>query len=90
MLDNIGITVQQKGDESRGVQIPGTNTTSGQGGGDTTTAPSKGKGKAMQVIASDDKVLSDDDASLQRWLRSICSTGSMVGGPTPVEPRSRR
>jgi hypothetical protein len=57
-------------------------TVGGQGRDDTTTAPSKGKRKAMRVIASDDEVPSNDDALLQRQLRSICSAGSTVGGPT--------
>jgi hypothetical protein len=48
-LADIGIIVQQKGDESRGVQIPGMDTAGGQGGGDTTTTLSKGKGKAVRV-----------------------------------------
>jgi hypothetical protein len=61
-------------------------TAGGLGGGTTTMAPSKGKGKVAQVSASNNEVSSDDDALLQRRLRSIRSTGSMVGGPTPVEP----
>jgi hypothetical protein len=65
-LDDIGFTVKQKGDECWGVQIPWTDAIRGQGGGNTTTAPSKGKGKVMQVIASDDEVSSNDDALLER------------------------
>jgi hypothetical protein len=87
MLDDIGVIVQQKGDESRGVQIPGMDTAGGQDGDDTTAAPSKVKGTAMQVIYSDDEVLSDDDAPLQRRLRSIYSARLVVGGPTLVEPQ---
>jgi hypothetical protein len=86
-LDNIGIAVWQKGDESQDVQIPRTDTAGGQGGGDTTTAPSKGKGKAVRAITNDNEVSSDDDAPLQRWLRSIRSTGSTAGGPPPTGPR---
>jgi hypothetical protein len=61
-------------------------TAGGLGGGTTTMAPSKGKGKVVRVSASNNEVSSDDDALLQRRLRSIRSTGSAVGGPTSVEP----
>jgi hypothetical protein len=41
----------------------GYHTVGDQGDNDTTTAPSKGKGKPMWVIASDDEVSSDDNVS---------------------------
>jgi hypothetical protein len=56
MLDNIGVVVQQNCHKSWGVQIPRTDSAGGEGDDDSTMAPSKGKGKAVQVIASDDEV----------------------------------
>jgi hypothetical protein len=46
-MDDIGIALIQRGDQSRGVQIPGTGTTGGQGGVASTPDPSKGKGKVV-------------------------------------------
>jgi hypothetical protein len=64
-MDNSGIAKFQRGDQSWGVQILGTDVASGQGGADTTSAPSKSTGKAMWIIHNDDEVSSDDDIPLQ-------------------------
>jgi hypothetical protein len=80
-LDDIGIAMRQKGDESRGVQIPGPDTAGGPGVSSADPNASKGSGKAVTPVRSDNEVLSDDDHPLQR-RRSLHSDGCPVGGPT--------
>jgi hypothetical protein len=65
-MDDIGIALIQRGDQSRGVQIPGAGAAGGQGGAAPSPAPTKGKGKVVRVIHSDDEVSSDDDVPVQR------------------------
>jgi hypothetical protein len=61
-LDDIDVVARQRGDESRGVQILGTNVADGQGGASTSPGSSKGKGKvAPQIILSDTEVISEED-----------------------------
>jgi hypothetical protein len=83
-LDNIDIAVLQKGDESRGVQIPETDVADGLGGVSSGPNPSKGKGKATAPICSDDEVSLDDDEPLQRRRRLLCYDGVPVNGPPPT------
>jgi hypothetical protein len=82
-LDNIGITTRQRGDESRGVQIPRADIAGGQGGVSTGPGSDKGKGKvAPQIVLSDTEVSSEeDDVPLQRRMRLFRSDGSTVGRP---------
>jgi hypothetical protein len=47
LMDDVGIAPIQRGDQSRGVQIPGTGTAGGQGGAASTPPPSKGKGNVL-------------------------------------------
>jgi hypothetical protein len=65
-LDDIDFTAWQRGDESRGVQIPGTD---------------KGKGKAVLSIGSDDEVSSNNDHPLNRRRRLLHNNGSAISGP---------
>jgi hypothetical protein len=46
-MDDVSIVPIQRGDQSRGVQIPRTSVMGGQGGAVSTPAPSKGKGKVV-------------------------------------------
>jgi hypothetical protein len=63
-LDNICIAVLQKGDESRGVQIPRADVAGGPGGVSTGLDTGKGKGKVAAPVGSNDEVLANDDHSL--------------------------
>jgi hypothetical protein len=65
-MDDISIALIQRGDQSRGVQIPGSGAAGGQGGAAPSLAPTKGKGKVVRVIHNDDEVSSDDDVPVQR------------------------
>jgi hypothetical protein len=60
------------------VRIPGTGVVGGQGGAVSTPAPSKGKGKVVRVVHINDKVSSDDDVPLQRWMRAPNSSRSVA------------
>jgi hypothetical protein len=46
MLDDIDIAVQQRGDQSRGVHIPGTGAVCSRRSDDVASGPDKGKEKA--------------------------------------------
>jgi hypothetical protein len=89
LMDNIGIALVQRGDQSRGIRIPGIGTAGGQGGAVSTPAPSKDKGKVVRVIHNDDDVSFDDDVPLQRRRRVTSHDGSAAGGPplTATIPR---
>jgi hypothetical protein len=63
-MDDVGIAPIQRGDQYRGIQIPGASAAGGKGGAVPTPAPSKGKGKVVRVICSDNEVSSDDDVPL--------------------------
>jgi hypothetical protein len=89
LMDDVGITLIQRDDQSRGVQIPGAGAAGGQGGTTPSLAPSKGKGKVVRVICSDNEVSSDDDVPLQRWMRVRGRGKSTVGGPPPAAPTPR-
>jgi hypothetical protein len=80
-LDEIGITVWQKGDEYHGVQIPGADVAGGSGVPSAGPNTSKGKGKAVMPIRSDDEVSSNDDQLLQMRRRLLHSDGCPVNGP---------
>jgi hypothetical protein len=73
-MDDVSIALIQRGDQYRGIQIPGTGAAGGQGGTARSPTPSKGKGKVMRVILIDDEVSSDDDVPLQRCMRA-CGQG---------------
>jgi hypothetical protein len=60
-LDEIGLAVRHKGDESRGVQIPGTDVAGGPSTPSAGSGPRKGKGKVATPVPSNDEVSSDDD-----------------------------
>jgi hypothetical protein len=61
-LDNIGIAVRQRGDESRGIHIPRVDIASSQGCVSTSPGSGKGKGKAApQIILSNTEVSSEED-----------------------------
>jgi hypothetical protein len=61
-LDDIGIIAQQRGDESRGIQIPVAGIADGQGSASTDPSCGKGKGKAApRIILSDTEVSSEED-----------------------------
>jgi hypothetical protein len=60
-LDEIGIDVRLKGDESRGALIPEADVAGGPGGMSTSPNASKGTGKVAMPVHSDDEVLSYDD-----------------------------
>jgi hypothetical protein len=91
MLEDIGITARQRGDESWGMQIPVTDIASGQSGVNTSLGSGKGKGKVASfgstlkvsswTVLSDTKVSADDDCPLQRRKRFYCSDRSTVGRP---------
>jgi hypothetical protein len=85
-MDDVGIAPIQRGDQSRGVQIPGAGTA---GGAAPSPALSKGKGKVVRVIRSDDEVSSDDDVPMQRQMRARGRGRSTADGPPPVAPASR-
>jgi hypothetical protein len=91
LMDAIGIAPIQRGDQSRGVQILGLGAVGGQGGSAPSLAPSKGKGKVVRVIRSDDEVSSndDDDVPLQRRMRARGRGRSTAVGPPPTAPTSR-
>jgi hypothetical protein len=63
------------------VQIPRSDAAGGRGGTDTAMSSSKGKGKAVLSVGSDDGVSSDDDMPLQRRRWLLHSDGSLVSGP---------
>jgi hypothetical protein len=91
MLDDVDITVVQRGNLSRGVTILGATVTGSQGGttgggrggrgpggsGSPSSAPALGKGKGVfaRVVHDDDEVSSDEDEPLQVWLRSRFPAG---------------
>jgi hypothetical protein len=79
LMDNIGIAMIQRGDESQGLWITGADTAGGQGGANTAPIPSKSKGKVVRTIRIDDEVSSDDDILLQRPMRAFGSSGSVTG-----------
>jgi hypothetical protein len=81
-LDDIGIAMQQNGDESRGVQIHGMDIASGQGSSNTTTAPSKGKGKEATDAAIAKKVTDDD--VLMKGVPEETTGGSADLGTAPT------
>jgi hypothetical protein len=85
-MDDVGIAPIQRGGQSRGVQIPRAGTA---GGAAPSPALSKGKGKVVRVIRSDDEVSSDDDVPMQRQLRACGRGRSTTDGPPPVAPASR-
>jgi hypothetical protein len=79
-LDDVDITVVQRGDLSRGVTIPGVTVTGDRGGTtgggrggrgpggsgspSSTPAPGKGKGVSTRVVHDDDEVSFDEDEPL--------------------------
>jgi hypothetical protein len=63
-LDEIIIAARQKGDESRGVQIPRMDVAGGPGVPSAIPDTSKRKGKAVMPVRSDDEVSSNDDHPL--------------------------
>jgi hypothetical protein len=79
LMDNIGIAMIQRGEQSRGLWITGADTASGQGGANTALIPSKSKGKVVRTIRIDDEVSSFDDILLQRPMRAFGSSGSVTG-----------
>jgi hypothetical protein len=48
-MDDVGIAPIQRGDQSRGVQIPGTGAVSGQGGAVSTPAPARERGRWCEL-----------------------------------------
>jgi hypothetical protein len=86
-LDEIGIAVRQKGNESWGVQIPRADVASGPGVLSTGTNTNKGKGKAVTPVRSDEEVSSDDDHHLQR-RRLPHNDGRLVGGLPPTRKKA--
>jgi hypothetical protein len=90
-LDDVDITVVQRGDLSCGVTIPGAAVTGGRGGttgggrggrglrgsGSPSSAPALGKGKGVsaRVVHDDDEVSFDKDEPLQVRLRSRFPAG---------------
>jgi hypothetical protein len=60
-LDDIGIVTRQRGNDSRGVQIPGADVAGGPGAPSVGPDTSKGKGKVVIAVRSDNEVSSDDD-----------------------------
>jgi hypothetical protein len=79
-LDDISLAVRQKGDESRGVQIPRADVTGGPGAPSAGSGPIKGKGKAATPVRNDDEVSSDDDHPRQR-RRLLHNDGCPIGEP---------
>jgi hypothetical protein len=53
------------------------------------SSPSKGRGKVVRVVCSDDKVSLDDDVPLQRQMRACGQDRSMSGGPPLAAPELR-
>jgi hypothetical protein len=88
-LDDIGIVTRQRGNDSRGVQIPGADVAGGLGAPSVGLDTSKGKGKVVIVVCSDNEVSSDDDhppaeaekVALQRWVPYQRPPSSRVAGP---------
>jgi hypothetical protein len=80
-MDDVGIALVQSGDQSHGVQIPGTGVMGGQGGAVSNSTPSKGKGKVARVVHSDEEVSSDDDVPLQRRMWALGSSRSVASEP---------
>jgi hypothetical protein len=76
--------VRQKGDESRGVQMPGADAAGGPGGPSTSPDANKGKVKVAMPVRSDDEVSLDEDHLGRCWQKMLatatafCKT-SMVG-----------
>jgi hypothetical protein len=83
-LDKISIAVRQNCNVSQGVKIPRVDVAGGPGGPGTGPATSKGKGKAVTSVCSDDEVSSDDDHPLRRRRRLLHSDGCPIGGPPPI------
>jgi hypothetical protein len=77
-MDDIGIAMIQRDDQSHGIQIPRTGAAGGRGSAASTPAPSKGKGKVVQVVHS------DDDVPLQWWMWAPDKGRSTAGGPPPA------
>jgi hypothetical protein len=82
-LDEISITVRQRGDECQGVQIPGVDVAGGPGGSSSGLDAGKGKGKASVPIRNYDKVSLDDDHPLESRRRLLDNHGLLVIGPLP-------
>jgi hypothetical protein len=82
-LDDISIIVWQRGDESRGIEIPKAVIAGGQGGVSIDLGSDKGKDQAApKIVLSDTEVSSKEvDVPLQRKMRSVCSGGSTASGP---------
>jgi hypothetical protein len=80
-LDEIGIAMRQKDDESRGVQISRADVAGSLCGPSNGLDTSKGKGKAVTLFRSNDEVSSVDDHPLQRRRRQLHSDGRPIGGP---------
>jgi hypothetical protein len=92
-LDDINIAPVQRGDQSHSVVIPraggsagGRGCISASGGptGGSDAGPAPSKGKQACVILNDDKISSDEDEPLQRWLRRLSNAG--VDGYAPAMP----
>jgi hypothetical protein len=82
-LDEIGIAAWQKGNKSRGVQIPGADVAGGPDAPSVGPGSSKGKGKVATPVRSDDEVSPDDDHPLQR--RRLLHSGEYpIDGPPPT------
>jgi hypothetical protein len=56
-MDDVGIAPIQRGDQSRGIQIPEAGAAGSQGGTALSQPPNKGKGKVVRVIRNDDVLL---------------------------------
>jgi hypothetical protein len=89
-LDEIGIDVRQKGDESQGVQIPGMDIADGpivpSAGPDT----SKRKGKVVTPICSDDKMSSTTTTPIRGGGGCSTAMGTPSAGPHQQGSRLRR
>jgi hypothetical protein len=89
-LEDIDITTQQMGDQSRCVHIPGTDAIGGQRSADTTSSLGKGKEKVVSSRftskvrswspSSDTKTSSEEIAPLERKRRVVHSDGPTVNG----------
>jgi hypothetical protein len=94
-LDDVDIAVEQRGDLSRGVTIPGATVTGSRGGttgggrggrgrggsGSPSTAPALSKGKGVSV-----RVVHDEDEPLQARLQSLFPAGgsNSPGTASPI------